>query len=145
MKPEFILDKKRQTWFDNRNEFSGIFPGIQRQIENIVSAGVIFPHGVAAGRKEGQKYPVIPEFLFYRFYDGTALFEFAKGRAVNPYKRLRIIFQGVIYFSKYILPPAHKFARLWIEKTQQPETQAQKKNGNVVENFHGCTKIRRLG
>jgi hypothetical protein len=84
------------------------------------------------------------EFFFERLDNGPALLEFAQRCTMHPYDRISIVPEGLIDFVKYALATGHKFPRLCIKEAPYPESKADEKNGNVVKNFHGSTKIQTL-
>src|ERR1035437_8861140 len=95
---------------------AGIKRQISREVKNIIGSLKVFPDFKPGWRKEGEENPDIGILLSDGFYNRTSLFNLAQGGTMNPYDRLCLFFERLLYLPEYMLSSLDPLPGLGIEK-----------------------------
>ena len=84
VQPELVFDEDGDFGVYGVEKPAGVTRGVDRQVEDMVGSGVVFPDFVARRREEGEQDFVFGVFPAQLLDDRAALFELAERRDVHP-------------------------------------------------------------
>lgn len=132
MIPKFIFYKNHQFRVNEFNKLRCIFPGVQRQVGNVVGKGIIARHSKAGRREEADDNLMVLIPLLQGLNHRFPLLKFTSRRTMHPDHPV-----GLQNFCSQViknpLPACYPRCRLFVPKRCKPDSQVIKADEYVVK------------